>query len=74
VSASLRLRREAARIELRRGQFEILIDGKNVGSLHGHATVEVPVEPGHSTLRIRTGRHFSHNYSFDATDDKGLLT
>jgi hypothetical protein len=39
VSATLRLTREGAGIELRRGRFEILVDGERVGALELHETV-----------------------------------
>jgi hypothetical protein len=68
VSATLRLTREGIGIELRRGRFEILLDGRSAGSLDYGDTVESPVEPGHHTLRIRAGRYSSRQRSFDAAD------
>jgi hypothetical protein len=68
VPATLRLTREGAGIELRRGRFEIVVDGKSVGSLECHETVELPVEPGHRTLRVRAGRYSSQDHSFDVAD------
>jgi len=68
VSATLRLTREGAGIELRRGRFEILVDGERVGSLELHETVESPIEPGHHSLRIRAGRYSSREISFDLTE------
>jgi hypothetical protein len=68
VSATLSLTREGAGIELRRGRFEILVDGESVGSLELHETVEVPIEPGHHTLGIRAGRYSSREVPFDVAD------
>jgi hypothetical protein len=69
VSATLRLTRETAiGIELRRGVFDISVDGKTVGSIESHDTVEVPLEPGHHALRIRTGRYSSRVKAFDVAD------
>jgi hypothetical protein len=79
VSATLKLTREgstwrllrfnpAAHIELRRGPFEIQLDGTSVGSIKHHETVETPLESGHHTLRIRSGRYSSQDHSFDAND------
>jgi hypothetical protein len=68
VSAMLRLTRQTAGIELRRGSFEIAIDGKSVGSITYGETVETPLEAGHHTLRIRKGRYSSRDHSFDAAD------
>jgi hypothetical protein len=70
VSATLRLTREGVGIELRRGRFESFVDGKSVGSLERHETVETPLEPGHHTLRIRAGRYSSRDHSFDVADDE----
>jgi hypothetical protein len=68
VSATLRLTREGAGIELRRGSFEIALDGGSVGSIKRHETVETPLEPGHHSLRIRSGRYSSQDHSFDVAD------
>lgn len=54
--------------ELRRGPFEIQLDGMSVGSVERDETVEKPLKPGHHTLRIRSGRYFSHDRSFDVKD------
>ncbi|HVA09103.1 MAG TPA: hypothetical protein VNG12_20400 [Acidimicrobiales bacterium] len=68
MSATLKLTREGAGIELRRGRFEISVDGKGVGSIDNHEAVETPVEPGHHTLRIRAGRYLSRDRLFDVAD------
>jgi hypothetical protein len=68
VSATLRLTREGVGIELRRGTFHIEVDGKDVGPIEWHETIEVPVEPGHHALRIRAGRYSSLDHSFDVAD------
>jgi len=69
MPATLKLTREAPiAFELRRGVFEIAIDGKTVGSIKSHDTVEVPLEPGHHALRMRAGRYSSPVRDFDVTD------
>ena len=70
MPTTLRLIREGFGIELRRGRFEILVDGRNTGSLNYGDTVEEPVEPGHHTLRLRAGRYSSQDRSFDAANDE----
>jgi hypothetical protein len=70
MPATLRLTREGMGIELRRGLFQILVDGQDVGSLKYHETFEAPVQPGPHTLRIRVGRYSSRDQSFDAADDE----
>ena len=68
MSATLRLTREGVGIELRRGRFEALVDGKNVGSLDRHETVETPLDPGPHTLRVQAGRYSSRDYPFDVAE------
>jgi hypothetical protein len=70
MAATLRLTREGAGIELRRGRFEIFVDGNSAGSFERHETVETPVEPGHHIVRIRVGRYSSPDRSFDVADDE----
>ena len=72
MPATLRLTREGFGIELRRGRFEILVDGRSVGSLNYGDTVEAPVDPVHHTLRIKAGRYSSRELSFDAADGDGV--
>lgn len=68
MSATLRLVREGTGIELRRGPFEIELDGRSAGSINRHETVDTPLEPGHHTLRMRSGRYSSHDHSVDVSD------
>ncbi|HEX3784276.1 MAG TPA: hypothetical protein VHX38_31850 [Pseudonocardiaceae bacterium] len=68
MSAMLKLKREGLFIELRRGQFDAVVDGNRVGSLESHETIEVPIDPGHHTIHIRAGRYSSRAHAFDAAD------
>jgi hypothetical protein len=68
MSATLRLKREVTGIELRRGRFELVADGRSVGSIERHESVETPLEPGHHTIRIRAGRYSSRDQSFDVAE------
>ncbi len=55
-------------MELRRGPFDIEVDGRSVGSIAGSQTFETPLEPGRHTLRIRSGRYSSQQCSLDVDD------
>jgi hypothetical protein len=66
--STLTLTREGVGIELRRGPFEIVVDGNSVGSFERHETFEMPLEPGHHTLRVRHGRYSSRSRSFNVTE------
>jgi hypothetical protein len=68
VPAGLRVTREGAGIELRRGTFEITVDGAGVGTIEYGKTVDLPVDPGQHTLTIRRGRYSSRTLSFDAAE------
>ena len=70
MSATLRLTRNvgSAAFELRRGRFEILVDGNPVGAIENHETVEIPIEPGHHELVLLKGRYSSRGRSFDAAE------
>jgi hypothetical protein len=69
VSATLRVTRVGSfGFELRGGTFDIGLDGKSAGSIEWNDTVEVPVESGRHTLRIRARRCSSLERSFEVHD------
>jgi hypothetical protein len=69
VTATLRVKREVGfGIELRRGRFEISVDGKSAGSLENQENVETPIEPGRHSICVRKGRYSSREHAFDVTD------
>jgi hypothetical protein len=73
MAATLRLTRQAVGIELRRGTFDILVDGSSVGSIDRNDTIEVPVEPGRHKVRVRAGRYSSQVRSFEAVDGDTVM-
>ena len=68
MAATLTLKREGLGVELRRGQFEVIVNGAGVGSINWHETAELPLEPGHHTLQIRAGRYASKAADFDLAE------
>jgi hypothetical protein len=71
MAATLHLVRETGwLLELRRGTFEALLDGAEIGSIERNQTIEVPIEPGHHTLQVTAGRYTSHRHDFDAADNE----
>jgi hypothetical protein len=68
VSATLKLTHKAIGAEVRRGPFDVLVDGKRVGSVEMNDTIETPVEPGRHTLRVSNGRNSSRAQTFDAAE------
>lgn len=68
MSATLKLTREGFGMELRRGTYDVLVDGKSVGSIELHDTIEAAIAPGRHTLQIRKGRYSSPNRTFNVAD------
>jgi hypothetical protein len=68
MSATLKLTHKAIGVEVRRGTFDVVVDGDRVGSLEMNDTVEIPIEPGHHTLQVRNGRNLSRTLTFDAAE------
>jgi|ERR1700722_20106650 len=71
MSATLRVTREGVGIELRRGRFDVVVDGASAGALEArHDSVEIPIDPGNHALLIKAGRYASPTRTFEAEDDE----
>jgi hypothetical protein len=70
MSATLRLTHKTIGVEVRRGTYEVVLDGRRVGSVELNDTFETPVEPGRHTLQVRSGRNSSRVKTFAAADDE----
>jgi hypothetical protein len=70
MPGTLRLNRDGFGIELRRGNFDVVVDGKNQGTIKWHEAVEIPVEAGHHTLKLKAGRYTSRDHEFDVAADE----
>jgi hypothetical protein len=68
MSATLKLTHKTIGVEIRRGTYEVVLDGERVGSVELNDTFETPVEPGPHTLKIRSGRNSSRTKTFDAAE------
>jgi hypothetical protein len=68
MSATLSLTHKTIGVEIRRGTYEVVLDGERVGSVELNDTFEIPVEPGRHTLKLRSGRNSSRTKTFDAAD------
>jgi hypothetical protein len=68
MSATLTLTHKTIGVEVRRGPYEILLDGQRAGKVELNDTFETPVEPGRHTLKLRNGRNSSRTKTFDAAD------
>jgi hypothetical protein len=68
MTATLRLTHKAIGVEVRRGAYEVVVDGSRVGSVEMNDTIEIPVEPGRHTVQVRSGRDSSRTQTFDASE------
>lgn len=68
MTATLKVTHKAIGAEVRRGAYDIEVDGKRVGSVNMNDTFETPVEPGPHALEVRDGRNSSRAETFDAAD------
>ena len=68
MTATLKLTHKTIGVEIRRGSYDVVVDGKPVGSLELNETIDIPVEPGHHTLQVRSGRNSSRTETFDAAE------
>ena len=73
MTATLKLTREqSVPIELRRGRFDISVDGDTIGSLDNHETFETQIAPGPHTLQLHRGRYRSKPFPFDVPDGDSM--
>jgi len=70
MSATLKLTHKAIGAEVRRGTYDVVVDGERVGSVEMNHAIEVPVEPGRHTLQVRNGRNSSSTQTFDAAEEE----
>ncbi len=68
MAATLKMTHRAVGVEVRRGTYDIVLDGERVGSLELNNPTEIPVEPGRHTLQVRNGRNSSRTLTFHADD------
>jgi hypothetical protein len=68
VTATLQLTHGAIGVEVRRGTYEVVLDGQRVGSVSMNDAFEMPVATGHHVLQVRSGRRSSRPEAFDAVD------
>ncbi|GAA3319212.1 hypothetical protein [Arthrobacter ramosus] len=68
MSATLKLTHRTIGVEVRRGTYEAIVDGKHAGAVELNETIDITVEPGHHTLQVRNGRNSSRTKSFDVAE------
>jgi hypothetical protein len=68
MTATLQVTHKAIGAEVRRGTYDIVVDGRRAGSVDMNATIEIPIEPGRHTVQVRNGRNSSRTQTFDAAE------
>ena len=68
MSATLQVTHKAIGVEVRRGTYDVVLDGKRSGSVAMNDTFETPIEPGRHTLQVRNGRNSSPTKTFDVAE------
>jgi hypothetical protein len=68
MAATLKLTHKAIGVEVRRGTYDIVLDGQPAGALEMNDTIEIPIEPGRHRLQLRSGRSSSRTRTFDAAE------
>lgn len=70
MTAELRLSRQWGSYAVQGKDWQVIVDGKTVGSIGHRQTVELPVDPGEHTLRVKASdRHISTERRFEAADE-----
>jgi hypothetical protein len=72
MTATLKLTHKAIGVEVRRGTYDIVVDGQLAGSLDMNGMIEIPVEPGRHALQIRSGRKSSRTQTLFRRDRSTL--
>jgi hypothetical protein len=68
MTATLKVTHKAIGAEVRRGAYDIEVDGNRVGSVDMNGTFKTSVVSGTHTLQVRNGRNSSRAEAFDASD------
>ena len=68
MSARLSLTHSAIGAEVRRGAYDVILDGEQVGSVAMNDSFETEIEAGHHALQVRDGRKSSSTKTFDAAE------
>ncbi len=68
MTATLKMTHKAIGAEVRRGTYDILVDGQRAGSVQMNDTIEIPAELRRHTLQVRSGRNSSRTQTFEAAE------
>ncbi len=72
MSATLRITHKTIGAEVRRSDYEIIVDGSVAGSVAMNASTDIPLEPGVHTLELKSGRNSSRVVQFAIIDGQRI--
>jgi hypothetical protein len=72
MTATLKLTHKSIGVEVRRGHYDIVFDGQPAGSLKMNDTIEIPIEPGRHSLKLRSGRKASRTLNFEVAESQTI--
>jgi hypothetical protein len=72
MTATLTITHKAIGVEVRRGTYDVVLDGHNAGSVDMNDTIKIPIGPGRHTVRVVSGRLSSRTQTFEATDGQNV--
>lgn len=68
MTATLKMTHKSIGAEVRRGTYDILVDGRLAGSVKMNETTEIKIVPGPHSLQLRNGRNSSRVQKFEAAE------
>src|SRR5580700_5862570 len=68
MTATLKMTHKSIGVEVRRAPYDIVVDGERAGLLEMNDTMEIPIESGRHTVKVRSGRNSSRTKTFEAAD------
>lgn len=70
MPATLMVAHKAIGAEVRRGRYDVMLDGERIGSVEMNEVFDAPLQSGSHTLQVRSGRYSSRIKAFDAGGDE----
>ena len=68
MTATLRMTHTAIGVEVRRGTYEVFIDGHPAGLVEMNASIDFAIDAGRHTVQVRSGRNASRVTPFTVDD------
>jgi hypothetical protein len=70
MGATLKVTHKSIGVEVRRGTYDVVVDGQHRASVEMNGTVEIPIDVGSHTVQVRDGRKSSRSHRFTVADNQ----